>query len=406
VVHPAATAVHSTTAAHTATVASLPQPVTDVTSYGAVGDGTTDNGAAVRAALSAAQQVGGTLYFPAGHYLLSALNNGGDMSVNNAALTIAGAGAGTTTLTGVTASAPILAIRHDNVTVQDLTLDAQSHDNGATLYLVANYATIQRDTLLGGSHFFAIYAAGDAAGVQGNTGNQLLDDTVNDWTQSPLGDGISWSYQHNSLISNLNHTGSRLALYRDTNVTVNSDTFHPSTRTVQADVTQGYWISSPSDSITINNFTSYGTGGRMSANNGVSSTNITINNERMLGSGAQLRIDGVQGLTISGCDFGKTNTLAFVSTVPMSGAIVQNCSSLPTVMFWDTATVGVTFTSDAFPASTSASGTPRPSFIRYGRTIPALATVTVSGGSWANQSGTFSKGGPFTFLVTSLLGYS
>jgi hypothetical protein len=145
----------------------------------------------------------------------------------------------------------------------------------------------------------------------------------------------------------------------------------------------------------------------MSANGGLSSTNVTINNERMLGSGAQLRIDGAQGLTISGCDFGTTNSLAFAATVPMSSILVQNCSSLPTVSFWDTATIGVTFTSDAFPASTSAAtGAARPSFVRYGRTIPALATVTVSGGSWANQSGTFSKGGPFAFFVTSLLGYS
>lgn len=405
-VHLAGPAALRKTASHLAVSTSLPQPVTDVTAYGAVGDGITDSGAAVRAALAAAQKVGGTLYFPAGHYLLSAPNSGGDFSVSDSALTIAGAGASTTTLTGLTASAPILGIRHDNVTLQDLTLDAQSWDGGTTIYLIANYATIQRDVLLGGSHFFDIYAAGDASGGSGNTGNQLLNDTVNDWTADPWGDGISWSYQHNSTISNLDHTGSRLALYRDTNVTVVNDTFHPSTRTVQSDVTQGFWISSPSDSITITNFTSYGTGGRISANGGASSTNIAINNERLLGSGGALRIDGAQGLTISGCNFGTTNTLAFAATVPMSNVLVQNCISLPSISFWDSATVSAAFTSDAFPAATNSAGAPRPTFVMYSRVGPVPAYISIAGGSWNNQAGTFSKGGPLNFSVTSLAGYS
>ncbi len=43
----------------------------DVTSYGAVGDGTTDDGPAVQAALDAAQPTGGVVYFPPGQYRIA-----------------------------------------------------------------------------------------------------------------------------------------------------------------------------------------------------------------------------------------------------------------------------------------------------------------------------------------------
>jgi hypothetical protein len=386
-----------------AAFASLPLPITKVTAYGAVGDGRTDSGPAVRQALTVADAVGGTLYFPTGHYLLSAPNSGGALSVTTSRLTIAGAGASASVITGLTGGAPVLAIRANHTTVQDLTLDAQSKDLGAALYLVANGATIQRCTLRGGSHFFGIYAAGDATSPLGNSGNRLLDDVVNDWTHPPLGDGISWSYQHNSTISNLHHTGSRLALYRDTYVTVTNDTFHPSTRTSQSGVTQGFWVSAPSDHISITNFVSYGNGGRISANNGATNTNVTITNDWMVRSGGQLRIDGAPGLIINGCNFGTTNALAFAATVPMSGVVVKHCSSLPITSFWDTAALTATFMSDTFPKPTTSASSARPTFTYWGQS--ATVKFTVNGGTWGNQAGGFFVGSHTTYSVYNLAGY-
>ncbi len=378
---------------------SLPQPVTDVTAYGAVGDGHTDSGAAVRAAMSAAEKVGGSLYFPAGHYLLSAATSGGAFSTpaGGRPLTIAGDSAATSVVTGLTNGAPVLGLRSDHVTVQDLTIDAQSHDLGASIYLIANYNTIQRCSLLGGSHFFGVYAAGDASGVNGNTGNQLLDDTISDRTQMPLGDGISWSYQHNSLIQDIDHTGSRLALYRDTDVTVTNYTYHPGP---YANVDNGFWISAPSSNITVTDFTTYGNGGVMSANGGQYDTGVVISGEQFLGSGGQLRVVGATGLTVTGCSLGTGNTIEFAATVPLTGVVIKNCTSLPMVRYWDTATVGVNFENDTFPAPAGSTET----FVNYGR--GGWVTCDVNGGSWANQSGGFSHGGQTTYSVQGLIGYN
>ena len=385
----------------TALSPSLPRPVTDVTAYGAVGDGHTDSGPAVRRALTAAERQGGTLYFPAGHYMLSFPNTAGAITVTaGLPLTIAGAGVGSVTLTSTNSLGPLLSIHNDHTVVQDLTLDTQSTNAGYDLYLVANYVTIQRCHILGGSHFFAIYAAGDAGGNSGNVGNRLLNDVVNDWTEAPWGDGISWSYQQNSLIENIDHTGSRLALYRDKAVTVDNYTYHPGPH---HDVDDGFWISAPSDSITITDFTTYGNGGVMSANGGLYNTNIRINNEQFLGTGGQLRIDGAIGLTLTGCNLGTSNVLSFAATVPVYNIVVQQCSSLPMVHFWGSASVKVAFDDDNFPAFRQPPGGSPRTFVNYGGSSPV--TVIVSGGSWENQVGGFFVGGHTTYTMNGLAGY-
>ena len=381
----------------------LPLPITYVTTFGAVGDGRTDSGPAIRRALSAAELTGGTLYFPSGHYLVSAPNTGGAISVHGGTLplTLAGQGAGSTIVTGLTASAPVLAIRQDYTVVQDLTLDAQSHSLGDFVYLIANHATLQRSRLLGGPNFFDIYAAGDAGG---GDGNQLLNDTVNDLTQMPLGDGISWSYQRNSLIENIDHTGSRLALYEDNTVTVQNYTYHPGPYTA---VDQGFWVSAPSDGITITGFTTYGNGGVVSANNGASDTDVTINNEQFLGADGQLRVEGATGLTINGCNMGTSNSIEFAATIPLSGIVVENCTSLPMVRFWDTAPLEVAFNGDNFTLPSVASGGTTPTFVNYGRNGPSgPVTFAVTGGSWENQAGGFIAGGNLSYTVSGLAGYS
>src|SRR4029077_17582925 len=150
----------------------------------------------------------------------------------------------------------------------------------------------------------------------------LLNDIVSDLVQN---DGISWSFQENSLIENLQHTGSRLALYIDRYATVQNETYRPGP---QGGGTAGFWISAPSDHITINNFTSYGMGGIISDNGVDVSTNITISNERLMVAGNHLRVDAARGLTIRGCNFGTGSTVLFTGSMATSSVVIEDCSAL------------------------------------------------------------------------------
>ena len=389
----------STATATTSAAASLPLPVTDVTLFGAIGDGHTDSEAAVVSAVTAAEAAGGTLYFPAGHYMLNGPKTGAAVKIHSGKpLTVAGAGAGLVTLTETNPLGMLLSVSVDHTVVQDLTLDTQSTNARQALGVGGNYITVQRCTILGGSQFFAIYAAGPStASLSAPTydvGNQLLNDTIN---EQYANDGVSWSFQANSLIENIDHTGSRLALYVVKNVTVQNYTYHPG---IQPSGTAGFWLSAPSDGVTINNFTSYGKGGTLSDNGGKQNTNIAINNERLLGTGNSLRISGANGLTISGCDFGTSNTLAFEGTTPTSHVVVQNCTALPTIVFAARASTSASFLGDVYPAFVPLSG-PKTTFHNYTSGL----TFAVSGGTWLNQSGGFFSGTPATYSVTGLAGY-
>ena len=56
---------------------SIPEPtlILDVTTFGAVGDGVTDNFSAVNSAINALNGAQGVIYFPAGDYLISTTLN-------------------------------------------------------------------------------------------------------------------------------------------------------------------------------------------------------------------------------------------------------------------------------------------------------------------------------------------
>ena len=230
-------------------VAPLPLPITNVADYGAVGNGHSDSTAAVARATSIAESRGGTLYFPTGHYLLHGSGIGSAIEIRGGhPLTIAGPASALVTLTNTNVSGGLLSIRVDHTVVEDLTLDAQSSNTRQALGAVANDVTVENCRILGGRQFFAIYYAGPAGASPSapayNTGNRLLNDAVSDLVSN---DGISWSFQENSLIENLQHTGSRLALYVDRYVTVQNETYRPGP---QGGGTAGFWISSPSDHIT------------------------------------------------------------------------------------------------------------------------------------------------------------
>jgi hypothetical protein len=98
-------------------------PTYNVTNYGAVGDGVTDDTAAFQAAINAAQGTpGSTIYVPAGTYVLSTLNPTQNMQIE-------GAGAGLTTLLENPASSS---------SPPDTMVNIQTNDRMANMTLDAN----------------------------------------------------------------------------------------------------------------------------------------------------------------------------------------------------------------------------------------------------------------------------
>jgi hypothetical protein len=388
-------------AAPPARAAALPQPITSVVTYGAVGNGHTDSTAAIANAVSVASARGGTLYFPPGHYLVRGVGIGSGIEIHSGrALTIAGAGRDLVTITNTNASGGLLSIQIDHTVVEGLTLDAQTANTRQALGVIANDVIVEGCRILGGSQFFAIYYAGPHTATTSaptyNTGNQLINDVVSDRVNN---DGISWSFQENSLIENLQHTGSRLALYVDRYVTVQNEIYRPGP---QAGGTAGFWISAPSDHITINNFTSYGMGGIISNNGSNISSNITIANERLMVAGNTLRVDAVNGLTIRGCNFGSGSTLLLAGSMTTTAVVVEGCSALPMVRFQGNAIIRATFLADRYPVVASPGVNHLQTFYNFNNTVPSFS---VSGGVWGNRAGGFFDGAPAVYTVTNLIGY-
>jgi hypothetical protein len=97
-------------------------PVISVKTYNAKGDGTTDDTAAIKAALTAVAVTGGTLYFPAGTYAYATSPNFARAGVNvfaDRATIFKHTGTGNAfTIDGGATGSGILGLRFDNITVQ------------------------------------------------------------------------------------------------------------------------------------------------------------------------------------------------------------------------------------------------------------------------------------------------
>ena len=165
--------------------------------------------------------------------------------------------------------------------------------------------------------------------------------------------------------------------------------------------TAGFWISAPSDHITINNFTSYGMGGIISDNGVNVSTNIAINDERLMVPGNTLRVDAARGLTIRGCNFGTGGTVLFTGSMATSSVVIEDCGALPMIRFQGRAAISATFLSELVSLVANAAGH-RQTFYNFNTGHPVFA---VSGGVWANRAGGFFGGAAATYTVTNLTGY-
>jgi hypothetical protein len=209
-------------------------------------------------------------------------------------------------------------------------------------------------------------------------------------------------------VSGCTHFGSRLAIYACNNVTVSDYSYSPNPAcNVTRSVTDGYYITAPSESIAITNFTTSGQGGIISGSAATkkSCTDITIVNEVFTApvGGNRIEIGAVDGLTITGGSFVNgtaQNSLYFAPAAPVSNVVVQGQGDTPLdlsdVRFLPQghgATIEVTFENVSFPpllippaGSPGALGSPSPTFRNLGGAGPPAPQVTVNGGMFTNTA--------------------
>jgi Pectate lyase superfamily protein/PKD domain len=387
------------------------QQTFNVVTYGADPTGVKDSTLQVQSAIDAAQAAGSgnVVYFPTGNYVFFKKISAGDsLSVNgSSAVTLQGDGASASVLIeGVGKN--LLAVNTDGTVVTGLKLDAQpnamtSHAQAA-LVMAASNTLLENSTILGGPNSFAVFYPGPPGATKSNiiydTGNNIDNISIDDqWNR----DGFSYSFQENGLVQNVTHTGSRMAIFVDKNIEVDNYTYHPGAQTRS---TQGFWITAPSDGVTINGFDTYGNGGTIGSG-GSPSTNITIKNETYHnGGGFHLTVGEVKGLTVDTCNFGTNNELRFIDNHQATGVLVENCSSLPVVRFAQPArqpgTVQATFANNTYPAFTPIPQQGQQTFMNING---APTDFTVNGGTFQNCSEGLFKGSNTTFAVNNLSGY-
>ncbi len=382
--------------------------VYEVTAYGAVGDGVTDSSAGARAAMAAASATGGMVHFAAGHYVFKTAYKkpAASMQVRGTLpITIAGDGASSTVLTQQVSGQGLLSVQVDGTVVQGLTLDTQTGNGGVAIGVQANNTTLQNAAVLGPSSTFALYYIGPGGATPDNglvnTGNKVLNTAVNDLFPN---DGFSFSYQSGGLIQNIDHTGSRLALYRVQDTTVDGYRYTPGP---QPGGTNGFYITPPSRNITITNFVSTGQGGIIGQGSIATrfSSNITIRDEhvQMLG-GFHLTIGDVDGLTLSGCRFGADDWISVKPNYAAKNVVVENCT-VPAIRFTPAAAASITnlqFNSCTFPRYQPTTKGALQTFFHTG---DGPTDFVVNGGTWLNRSGGFFKGSNTTYQVYNLAGY-
>jgi hypothetical protein len=264
-----------------------------------MGNKTGDNTPAFAAAISAAQSAGGGIVaVPAGTYDFATGSPTSIQIDGTVPIALAGAGRGNTELVELTRRKDLLSISCDGSIVQDLSFDTETHSGGHGIGVRANDTTVQRVAVTSGTLAFGFYYAGPPDAQPGNglynTGNVVNDVTLDDHIKS---DGFSFSFQKDATISNVVHTGSRLSLYADTDVTVTNYQYTPGGNGANA----GWVISSPCDHITIDNFVSSGEGGqiRNAPNESRMNSYITIDDEQMTGgSSERLLIGDVTNLVV------------------------------------------------------------------------------------------------------------
>lgn len=406
----------------TSTPCPLPSPCYSVMTFGAKPDGISDNTAAFSAAIGAAQSTagGGTVYVPSGTYAFTqALNGIPSVRIKSNSVgslppvTLVGDGAATTALVEHVPAQPLLHVDANGSTVEGLTLDARTYGGGPDVTVAANNTTVTQDDVLGAyfagvigggrQYPWALFYAGPPGATQDNPayhyGNTVSNTSIVDGINN---DGFSFSYQSGGTISNIQHFGSRLALYVDQNVTVTNYSYTPNPQCLGAE--NGFWITAPSSNIVIDRFTTAGEGGVI---NGPTDrrmvSNVTINNETFTSpSGEHLEAGNVNGLTIENSSYNSDNTLLLNPNGSATGITVENTSIARVVVarYLGSAysQVSANFNGDTFLPLTSG-----PTFTYPLPAAPGPTALNIDGGSWS-QSGRFYRQAAtnVSFTVTNL----
>lgn len=318
------------TATRSTTPSTAPGQRYDVTTFGAKGDGQVDNTQAFGRAIAAAQAAGGgTVYVPAGQYVFSVAKTATPASLSidgSAPVTLMGAGRDTTSLIEAKSGKGLLGLHADGSIVEGLTLDTETHGGGSAIFVQANHTSLLHSRVLGGPKHFAIYFAGPKGAKPlsplYNVGNTVTDVLL---TEVDCDDGFSWSFQQGGTISDVIHTGSRLALYVDQTTTVTNYHYTPGSQ--QCGARNGFWITPPADHLTITGFSSSGEGGKIGViaakGAGKLASNITITGETMTAAGYTLTIGDVSNLSLNNCNLGTDNIV--IAAVATATGTVSRC---------------------------------------------------------------------------------
>jgi hypothetical protein len=153
----------------------------NVLDYGAVGDGATDATAAIQLAVAAANASGGTVFFPAGTYLVGAIASVSIITMSDNTVVL-GEGAGNTVifLADTSNKNIISAVDKENVSVKNLTINCnganQTTGNGIVFEGVVNFY-IDSVELLNARNNGILFQYGTRRSQDGILSNSVIDKT-------------------------------------------------------------------------------------------------------------------------------------------------------------------------------------------------------------------------------------